>query len=81
LLLQERPRYGRCVEHPEVLRRLEREIELHGSLRRAATFLHISPQYLSAVLAGERAIGPKLLRPLKLRRKIVKVVTYEATRK
>ena len=66
--------------HAEVCRRLEREIELNGSLRRAAASLKISPQYLSAVLAGDRAIGPKLLKPLKLKRTIKKVVTYEARR-
>jgi hypothetical protein len=67
--------------HAEVCRRLEREIELNGSLRRAAASLRISPQYLSAVLAGERMIGPKLLKPLKLTRTIKKVVTYEERRK
>jgi hypothetical protein len=66
--------------HAEVCRRLEREIELNGSLRRAAASLRISPQYLSAVLAGDRAIGPKLLKPLKLKRTIKKVITYEARR-
>lgn len=65
------------IQHAEVLRKLEREIELNGSLRRTATLLSISPQYLSAVLCGERSIGPKLLRVLRLRRKITKVVTYE----
>jgi hypothetical protein len=60
---------------------LEREIELQGSLRRAASSYRVSPQALSAVLAGERGIGPKFLKALKLRRKIVKVVTYEPTRR
>lgn len=69
------------MQHAEICRRLEREIELSGSLRRAASVLRISPQYLSAVLGGERSIGPKLLRSLKLRRKIVKVVTYEEARR
>jgi hypothetical protein len=69
------------IEHAEVCRRLEHEIELNGSLTRAARYLGISPQYLSAVLGGSRAIGPKLLRSMKLRRKVVKVVTYrEVTR-
>lgn len=69
------------MQHVEVLRRLEREIELQGSLRRAAVYLRISPQYLSAVLNEERAIGPKLLKVLKLRRKVTKIVTYEETRR
>ena len=64
------------IQHAEVLRRLGREIELNGSLRRAAVMLGISPQYLSAVLADERSVGPKLLKALKLRRQIVKTVTY-----
>lgn len=65
------------MQHIEVLRRLEREIELNGSLRKAAAALAISPQYLSAVLAGHRAVGPRLLKVLKLRRKIEKTFTYE----
>lgn len=68
------------MQHAEVCRRLEREIELNGSLRRAAAHLKVSPQYLSAALASERGIGPKLLKALKLRRKVTKVVTYEATK-
>ena len=67
--------------HAEVLRRLEREIELNGSLRRAAVSLNISPQYLSNIMADKRAIGPKLLKSLKLRRKVQKVVTYEEVRR
>jgi hypothetical protein len=63
--------------HAEVCRRLERDIELNGSLRRAALNLRISPQYLSAVLCGDRSIGPKLLRSMRLKRRIVKTVTYE----
>lgn len=65
------------ITHAEVCRRLEREIELQGSLRRAAATLKVSPQYLSAALGGERSIGPKLLKVLKLRRVITKTVTYE----
>ena len=60
---------------------MEREIELNGSLRRAADVLRVSPQYLSAALAGERSIGPKLLRSLKLRRRVVKTVTYEEVKR
>ena len=63
------------------MRRLEREIELQGSLRRAAVTLKVSPQYLSAVLGSARAVGPKLLRVLKLKRKIVKTVTYESVKR
>lgn len=69
------------MQHAEVLRRIEREVELNGSLRRAAVMLSVSPQYLSAVLNDDRAIGPKLLKALKLRRRIVKTVTYEEARR
>ena len=70
-----------AIQHAEILRRLAREVELNGSLRRAAVMLGVSPQYLSAVLAGDRAVGPKLLKPLKLKRKVTKVVTYEEVRR
>ncbi len=69
------------MEHAEVLRRLGREIELNGSMRRTATVFRVSPQYLSAVLSGERAIGPKLLKSMRLKRRIVKTVTYEEVRR
>lgn len=69
------------ITHAEVCRRLERDIELQGSLRRAAVSLKVSPQYLSAVLGGGRSIGPKLLKVLKLRRRIVKTVTYETVKR
>ena len=65
------------LQHVDVLRRLERQIEVDGSLRRAAAALTISPQYLSAILAGDRLVGPKLLKALNLRRRIQKTVTYE----
>lgn len=69
------------MEHAEVLRRLEREIELTGSVRRAATLFEVSPSYISAVLHDARAIGPKLLKALGLRRRVVKVVTYEEVKR
>lgn len=65
------------MEHAEVLRRLEREVELVGSVRRVASVFKVSPSYISAVLNDERAVGPKLLKAMRLRRKVVKVVTYE----
>lgn len=81
--LEARAHRGRgvvLITHAEVCRRIERDIELQGSLRRAAAAMRVSPQYLSAVLAGNRSIGPKLLKQLKLRRKIVKTITYEPLR-
>lgn len=55
------------MERIDVYRRLEREIELHGSLNRAARALGISPQLLSAVLSEQVSIGPTLLKALNLR--------------
>ena len=69
------------MEHAEVIRRLRREVELTGSVRRTAALFNVSPQYVSAVLNDERAIGPKLLKALKLRRRVVKVITYEEDRR
>ena len=69
------------ITHANVCAALENEIASHGSLRKAAASLRVSPQYLSAALAGKKGFGPKLLRPLKLRRRIEKVVTYEPVRR
>lgn len=65
------------LKHVELLRILEDHIEQYGSLRKTATAFGVSPQYLSSVLSGYRSAGPKILRPLKLKRKVTKVVTYE----
>jgi hypothetical protein len=67
------------MQHAEVIRTLEREIELNGSMRRTAEALRVSPQLLSSVLAGKRGVGPKLCRRLKLRRIVKKTVTYAPT--
>lgn len=69
------------MEHAEVLRRLEREIELTGSVRRVATLFQVSPSYISAVLNDARAVGPKLLKALGLRKRVMKTVTYEEVRR
>lgn len=68
------------MQHAELMRRIEHEIELCGSLRRCALALGISPQYISAVLSGKRTVGPKILRALRLNRTITKTITYEASR-
>jgi hypothetical protein len=52
---------------------LRRLVEHHGSLREAAAKLKLSHQYLNAVLHGHRAIGPRLLKVLRLR----EIITYE----
>ena len=67
---------GRAVDRAEVRVRLKQAIHLVGSIRRAATAWHVSPQYLSAVVRGEKSIGPRVLKALKLKRRIV--VVYEA---
>ncbi len=72
---QARP--GTPIHHAEVCRRLERSIAEAGSLTLAAQVMGVSPQLLSAVLAGNRAIGPKLLKALNLTRTVQKVVTYQ----
>lgn len=48
---------------------------------RAASAFRVSPQYLSAVLKGRRSVGPKLLKALKLRRVIVKTISYQPVRR
>ena len=68
---------GSMLSHNDVLIRLEKEIHLSGGLRLAAQALGISPQLLSAVMKKDRAVGPKLLRKLKLRRHVTRVVQYE----
>ncbi len=65
------------IEREEILRRLERAVQMYGTLTRAAEQYGISPTYLSAVLRGERNIGHKLLRVLKIRRTVVKTILYE----
>lgn len=69
------------MEHAEVLRRLEREIELTGSVRRVATLFGVSPSYISAVRLNCRAVGPKLLKALGLRRRVIKSVVYEEVKR
>lgn len=68
------------ITHQQVCQKIEREIELVGSLRKTATQLGVSAQYLGNVLAGNRGIGPKLLKALGLRRSVTKIVTYEPRR-
>ncbi len=69
------------LTHDQVCARIEREIELAGSLRRTAAALGVSYQYLSDVLIGKCGIGPKLLEALNLKRTVVKDVVYEPVRK
>ena len=64
----------------QICARLEREIELLGSLRNVARELGVSHPYLSRVLSGRRSPGPKLLHALNLRVRELKQVTYEPLR-
>lgn len=67
--------------HPaEVRRRLERFVERAGSQRIAAQAFGVSPQYLSAVLAEQKEIGPSLLKKLGVRRAVTRAITYTAER-
>jgi hypothetical protein len=65
------------VHRAELLRRIETEVERHGSMNRAAQVFGVSPQMLSAVLSGQRNLGPKFLKGLRVKRTIVKTITYE----
>lgn len=61
----------------QILTRIEREIQLNGSLSRTALMMKVSPQLLSAVLLRRREIGPKMLDALNLTRSVRRVITYE----
>ncbi len=65
--------------HPaEVERKLRGFVEECGTQSLAADALGVSPQYLSKVLNGEKAIGPSILSKLSIRRTIRITTTYEA---
>lgn len=68
------------LTHAELLRRLRREIERAGSKAAAARTWSISPPLLDFILNGERNIGPKMLKALKLRRVTLVVHRYEPAR-
>lgn len=69
------------ITHAELLRRLQLEVDRAGSQAAAARLWSISPQLLAFVLKGERNIGPKLLKALKLRRVTLVVHRYAAAGK
>ena len=50
----------------DVLKKLSREIEQAGSLRKWAYAADASPAYVSDVMLGKRDPGPKILAALKL---------------
>jgi len=64
------------LTHAEVLRRVQHEVEVCGSIAMAARAWKISPQLLAYVLTGERSIGPKLLQALHLRRQRFVIFRY-----
>jgi hypothetical protein len=66
------------LTHAELLRRIHHEIARAGSQAAAARLWDISPQLLGFIVKGERNVGPKLLRALKLRRVTLVVHRYEA---
>lgn len=63
----------------ELVALLKSRVEQAGSMRALAREFGIQPSYLSDLLQGRRAPGPKVLGPLGLRR--VKLVTYEPIKK
>lgn len=65
------------LTHREICQRLEREIQLDGTLTQAAKVFGVSPATLSLILRSKRGVGPKILRKLGLRKRVQKVVTYE----
>ena len=68
--------------HPaEVRRLLERFVERAGSQRIAAQAFAVSPQYLSAVLAEQKEIGPSLLKKLGVQRTVSRTITYTAEKR
>lgn len=71
---------GLRIPEEEVLRRIERQIALNGSLVNTARALGVSAQLISAVLTGRRRLGPKILKGLKLKRHVQRVITFEETR-
>lgn len=64
------------LTHAELLRRIQRDIDRAGSQAAAARSWGISPQLLAFIVNGERNIGPKLLKALKLRRVTLVVHRY-----
>ena len=71
--------YIQCMEtlNRKQVHRLIRERQGERSLRAFAIELKVSAAYLSDILLGRREIGPKLLKPLKLRRRKSVTVVYE----
>lgn len=72
-----RPNETTPIHEAEIYRLLERRIAEAGTLTLAASALGVSPQLLSAVLQQTRALGPKLLGQLGIRRTVKRVVSYE----
>ena len=62
------------LTHAEVLRTVRHEVETIGNISLAARHWNVSPKLLAAILRGERNIGPKLMKALRLRR--VRFVVY-----
>lgn len=65
------------IHEAEIYRLLERKVLEAGTIKLAANVLNVSPQLLSMVLHQTRAIGPKLLKRLGIRRTVKRTVSYE----
>jgi len=66
---------GGAMTELEIRKQIAGYVQAAGSLRNLAAIWKVSPAYLSDVLNGRRAPGPKVLDPIGYKR--VKVVTYE----
>ena len=64
------------LTHRELCKRLERTIELNGTLTHAAKVFGVSPATLSLILREKRGIGPKILKRLGLKKHTERIVTY-----
>lgn len=63
------------VRLPEICRQLEHRIQQAGSLTTAAAAMGVSPQYLSAVLKGEKLPGPLFMKVLGLKKRRITIYT------
>lgn len=65
------PATARYTNTCHVILALNVIVRMHGSQKKAAAELGVSPQYLNDVLQLKREPGDKILRPLGLKRRLV----------
>ena len=59
------------MKHAEIISKLRKLVELHGSQEKAAAKLGLSQAYLGELLRGTRTPGPRVLKALGLVRETV----------